>query len=86
MNRYSLVLAVRTSEKAKEVEVHYAGVPNTRVKTVILPDVCQLNDCVYAIESEEPFDAVIHAGSPFRFDFEDTKKVYRAQQGCLIHY
>jgi hypothetical protein len=73
--RHSVVVAVRTPQKAEQVKKTYEKVEGSRLKTVLLSDVCQLHDCIEAIKSEPSLDAVIHAGSPFTFDVKNIKKV-----------
>jgi len=68
------VTSVRSQSKAKAIKDAHPGVGKEKLDFVIVEDIAQEGAFDKAVNSNPPFDTVIHTSSPFHFNVTDTKK------------
>ncbi|KAM0156956.1 hypothetical protein ACHAPG_005040 [Botrytis cinerea] len=69
---YNVVLAVRNESKGQEIL--NAHPKSNELSYVVVGDISKLGAFDNALQSDPPFDAVIHSASPFHFRSTDHKK------------
>lgn len=69
-----MVTTVRSQEKANKIAEAYPKYNKSKLDFAIVEDIAQHGAFDKAVISEPPFEAVIHAASPFHFNVTDTKK------------
>jgi nucleoside-diphosphate-sugar epimerase len=70
---HSVVTTVRTSQKGQTILDNHKNVPETKLSYVIVEDIAQPGAFDKAVQSDPPFEVVIHTASPFHFNVTDTK-------------
>lgn len=71
---HSVVTTVRTSQKGQTILDNHKNVPKSKLSYVIVEDIAQPGAFDKAVQSDPPFEVVIHTASPFHFNVTDTKK------------
>lgn len=71
---HSVVTTVRSSEKGRTILDNHKNVPKDKLSFAIVEDIAQPGAFDQAVQSDPPFDVVIHTASPFHFNVTDTKK------------
>ena len=71
---HSVVSTVRSSQKGQTILDNHKSVPKDKLSYVIVEDIAQPGAFDKAVQSNPPFDVVIHTASPFHFNVTDTKK------------
>ena len=72
--RHSVVTTVRSQEKAQKIKDAHSSTPKDKLDFVIVEDIAKEGAFDEAVQSDPPFEAVIHTASPFHFNVTDTKK------------
>jgi nucleoside-diphosphate-sugar epimerase len=66
-------LTARTAEKAQKlIDAHSAHA--SKLDYAVVPDIAAANAFDAAVQSDPPFEVVLHTASPFHFRVTDTKK------------
>ena len=73
-HKHSVVTTVRSQEKADGIKKAYPKVTKDQLDFTIVPDIESAGAFDKAVVSDPPFEAVIHAASPFHFNITDIKK------------
>lgn len=73
-NKHSVVFTVRSDAKGKKILSNHPDVPNSLLSYVIVEDIAKENAFDNAVQSDPPFEAVLHTASPFHFNVTDNKK------------
>ena len=73
-HKHSVVTTVRSQDKADGIKKAYPKVTTDQLDFAIVPDIEPEGAFDKAIVSDPPFEAVIHAASPFHFNVTDIKK------------
>ena len=71
---HSVVISVRSEAKGQNILKNHPEVSKDRLSFVIVEDIAKEDAFDEAIESDPPFDTVIHTSSPFHFNTTDSKK------------
>ncbi|KAM3502477.1 hypothetical protein MY10362_004821 [Beauveria mimosiformis] len=71
---HSVVTTVRNSTKAEDIKKNYPNMGSDRLDFAIVPDIAKASAFDQVIESDPPFEAVIHTASPFTFNVTDIKR------------
>jgi nucleoside-diphosphate-sugar epimerase len=66
-------LTTRTAEKAQKILEAYAT-HSSQLDYVVVPDIAASHAFDLAVQSDPPFEVVLHTASPFHFRISDTKK------------
>jgi nucleoside-diphosphate-sugar epimerase len=69
-----VVTTVRANDKGKKILEAHPDIPTERLSFVIVQDIAQEGAFDKAVQSDPPFDAVIHTASPFFFGHKDPVK------------
>ena len=69
-----MVTTVRSTEKGEKILDNYPKVSKDRLDFVIVEDIAKREAFDKAVQSNPPFEAIIHTASPFHFNTTDTKK------------
>lgn len=65
---------MRSDDKGKKILSNHPGVPTSRLSYVIVEDIAREEAFNDAVQSDPPFEAVLHTASPFHFHPTDLKK------------
>jgi len=68
------VATVRSTQKGQTILDNHKNVPKDKLDFTIVEDIAQPGAFDEAVQSNPPFDAVVHTASPFHFNVTDTKK------------
>ncbi|KAI9673477.1 MAG: methylglyoxal reductase (NADPH-dependent) gre2 [Caeruleum heppii] len=71
---HSVVTTVRSEEKAAKIRSAHSQYPESKLSFSIVPDIAVDGAFDTAVQSDPPFEAVIHTASPFHFNVQDVKK------------
>ncbi|CAF9905209.1 MAG: methylglyoxal reductase (NADPH-dependent) gre2 [Alectoria fallacina] len=71
---HSVVTTVRSTEKGEKILDNHPKVSKDRLDFVIVEDIAKREAFDKAVQSNPPFEAIIHTASPFHFNATDTKK------------
>jgi len=71
---HSVVTTVRSSQKGQTILDNHKSVPKDKLSYVIVEDIAQPGAFDKAVQSDPPFETVIHTASPFHFNVTDPKK------------
>jgi len=71
---HSVVTTVRTSQKGQTILDNHKNMPKNKLNYVVVEDIAQPGAFDKAVQSDPPFEVVIHTASPFHFNVTDTKK------------
>lgn len=74
LNRHTVVTTVRSKTKGDQILASYKDVPEERLSYVVVSDIAAQGAFDEAVQSNPPFDCVIHTASPFHDNFEDPVK------------
>ena len=69
-----MVTTVRTTEKGKKILDNHPRVSKDKLDFVIVEDIAKQGAFEKAVQSNPPFETIIHTASPFHFNVTDTKK------------
>lgn len=68
---HTVVTTVRSKAKGDQILAKHSSVPSDKLSYVIVPDIAQEGAFDKAVQSQPPFDYVLHTASPFHHKFED---------------
>lgn len=71
---HSVVTTVRSNEKGQKILDNHPKVSKEKLDFVIVEDIAKRGAFDKAVQSEPPFETIIHTASPFHFNVTDTKK------------
>jgi len=71
---HSVVTTVRSEAKAQTIRDAHPKVPKEKLDFAIVEDIAVEGAFDRAVQSEPPFEKVIHCASPFHFNVTDVKK------------
>ena len=71
---HSVVTTVRSSEKGQKILDNHPKVPKDKLDFVIVEDIAKQGSFDKAVQSNPPFETIIHTASPFHFNATDVKK------------
>lgn len=71
---HDVVFTVRTAEKGEYILQNHSQTPKVKLSFVVVEDIAVEGAFDLAVQSEPPFDAVLHTASPFHFNIKDVKK------------
>ncbi|MCJ1277637.1 methylglyoxal reductase (NADPH-dependent) gre2 [Puttea exsequens] len=71
---HSVVTTVRSSQKGQIILDNHKTVPKAKLDFTIVEDIAQPGAFDKAVQSDPPFEVVIHTASPFHFNVTDNKK------------
>ena len=71
---HSVVTTVRTPEKGQKILDNHPKVSKDKLDFVIVEDIAKPGAFEKAVQSNPPFETIIHTASPFHFNVTDTKK------------
>ncbi|KAL9612893.1 MAG: hypothetical protein Q9167_002526 [Letrouitia subvulpina] len=71
---YLLQRGVRSDDKGQKILDNHPGTPKSQLSYVIVKDIVQDNAFDQAVQSDPPFEAVLHTASPFTYNVQDPKK------------
>lgn len=66
---------VRSQEKANAIKRAHPDYGSDKLETVIVEDIAKEGAFDHAVQSDPPFEAVVHTASPFHFNVTDVQKV-----------
>ena len=69
-----MVTTVRSAEKGQKILDNYPKVSKDKLDFVIVEDIAKRNAFDKAVQSNPPFEIIIHTASPFHFNVTDTRK------------
>lgn len=69
-----MVITVRSTDKGQKILDNHPKVNKDRLDFVIVEDIAKTGAFDKAVQSNPPFEAVIHTASPFHFNVTDVKK------------
>lgn len=69
-----MVITVRSTDKGQKILDNHPKVNKDRLDFVIVEDIAKTGAFDRAVQSNPPFEAIIHTASPFHFNVTDTKK------------
>ena len=69
-----MVITVRSTDKGQKILDNHPKVSKDRLDFVLVEDIAKLGAFDKAVQSNPPFEAIIHTASPFHFNITDTKK------------
>lgn len=73
-NKHSVVFTVRSDAKGEKILSNHPDVPRSQLSYVIVEDIAQEHAFDHAVQSDPPFEAVLHTASPFHFNVQDPKR------------
>ena len=65
---------VRSAEKGQKILDNHKAVAKDKLSYVIVEDIAQPGAFTKAVQSDPPFEIVVHTASPFHFNVTDPKK------------
>ena len=71
---HSVVTTVRSKEKGQKILDNHAKVSKDKLDFVIVEDIAERGAFDKAVQSNPPFEVIIHTASPFHFNATDTEK------------
>ena len=71
---HSVVTTVRSTEKGQKILDIHPKVSKNRLDFVIVEDIAKPGSFDHAVQSNPPFETIIHTASPFHHNVTDTKK------------
>ncbi|KAL8683315.1 MAG: hypothetical protein Q9186_000698 [Xanthomendoza sp. 1 TL-2023] len=71
---HSVVTSVRSETKAQMLRDTFPKYGSDKLDFVIVPDIAEAGAFDDAVQSDPPFEWVLHTASPFHFNITDTKK------------
>ena len=71
---HSVVATVRTAEKGERILERHNAIPKDKLSYVIVEDIAKPGAFSKAVQSDPPFEIVVHTASPFHFNVTDPKK------------
>lgn len=71
---FDTVVTVRSEEKGKHILKAHPDIPKEKLSYVIVKDVAEDGAFDQAVQSNPPFDYVLHTASPFHFNVQDPVK------------
>ena len=71
---HHVVFTARSDDKAQKILSHHSGLPKHQLDYVIVKDIAQEGAFEDAVQSDPPFEAVLHTASPFHFHPVDYKR------------
>ena len=71
---HSVVTTVRSAEKGQKLLDNHPKVSKDKLDFVIVEDIAERGAFNKAVQSNPPFEAILHTASPFHFNVTDTKK------------
>ncbi|KAH8657918.1 hypothetical protein BX600DRAFT_468383 [Xylariales sp. PMI_506] len=71
---HTVVTTVRSAVKGDQILASYSSIPAGKLSYVVVDNIIKEGAFQDAVQSEPPFDFVIHAASPFPLSFEDSVK------------
>ncbi|OAA37067.1 NADPH-dependent methylglyoxal reductase GRE2 [Beauveria brongniartii RCEF 3172] len=71
---HSVVTTVRSPTKAEDIKKTYPNIGSDRLDFAIVPDIAKASAFDEVIQSDPPFEAVVHTASPFTFNVTDIKR------------
>ena len=71
---HSVVTTVRSNEKGQKILDNHPKVSKDKLDFVIVEDIAKRGAFDKAVQSNPPFETIIHTASPFHFNTTDTKK------------
>ncbi|KAI9850777.1 MAG: methylglyoxal reductase (NADPH-dependent) gre2 [Thelocarpon superellum] len=71
---HSVVTTVRSQQKAKQIQDAHPGVPTSKLDFAIVEDISKNGAFDKAVQSDPPFEAVIHTASPFQIGVADVQR------------
>lgn len=69
-----MVITVRSTDKGQKILDNHPKVNKDRLDFVIVEDIAKTGAFDKAVQSNPPFEAIIHTASPFHFNVTDVKK------------
>lgn len=69
-----MVTTVRSNEKGQNILDNHPKVAKDKLDFVIVEDIATRGAFDKAVQSNPPFEVIIHTASPFHFNATDTKK------------
>jgi len=70
---HSVRITVRSQDKADKLIAAHPG-KESQIDVAIVKDIAEVGAFDKAVQSDPPFEAIIHTASPFHFNVTDTKK------------
>ena len=71
---HDVVFSVRSDDKGQRILDNHSGTPKSKLSYVIVKDVTHEGAFDEAVQSDPPFEAVLHTASPFTYNVQDPKK------------
>ena len=71
---HSVVTTVRSTEKGQKILDNHPKISKNRLDFVIVEDIAKPGSFDHAVQSNPPFETIIHTASPFHLNITDTKK------------
>lgn len=73
-SNHDVVFTVRSHDKGKKILSNHPNVAEKRLSYVIVEDIAKEEAFDEAVQSDPPFEAVLHTASPFHFNVTNPKK------------
>lgn len=73
-NKHSVVFTVRSDAKGEKILSNHPNVDKSQLSYVIVEDIAKEDAFDSAVQSDPPFEAVLHTASPFHFNVKDPKR------------
>ena len=74
MYSHSVVTTVRSQAKADKLKSNHPSYGKDKLDFVLVEDIAQPDAFDRAVQSNPPFEAVVHTASPFHFNTKDIQK------------